>query len=96
MKTLLIDDVRNLDASYTARNYQEGIKALKRESWDHLLLDHDLASFSKSGREYTGYDIACWLERNPQHLPKKVTIVSSNPVGVSRIKSALSRLTEVI
>ena len=95
MKTLLIDDIRNLSACFTARNYAEGLRALKREKWDHLLLDHDLGSFNESGKEFTGYDIACWLERNPEYLPKRVTVVSSNPVGVSKIKSALKRLTLV-
>ncbi|MCK5072283.1 MAG: hypothetical protein KAQ98_02580, partial [Bacteriovoracaceae bacterium] len=62
MGTLLIDDIRNLRADFVARNYADGIRALRKGTWDHLLLDHDLGSF-KNGKEFTGYDIACWLER---------------------------------
>ena len=96
MKTLLIDDVRNLKADEVARNFADGIRALRSQRWDHLLLDHDLASYSPMGKkEYTGYDIACWLERNPQYMPKKVTVVSSNPVGVAKIKRALMKFAVI-
>ncbi len=88
MKILLIDDMRGIFDVLTkygiptindpkgeykiARNFDDGIKALKEEStFDLLFLDHDLASFDEGGREKTGYDIACFLEANPEFLPKK-------------------------
>lgn len=92
MSTLLIDDQRNLPADRVARTYQEGIDALAEGHWDVLYLDHDLGDFSGvGGRELTGYDIACWLERNPQHLPDRIEIVTNNPAGRSRIKAVLQR-----
>jgi hypothetical protein len=90
--TLLIDDQRNLPADRVARTYQEGIEALAERHWDVLYLDHDLGDFSGvEGRELTGYDIACWLERNPQHLPDRIEIVTSNPAGRRNIELALLR-----
>jgi hypothetical protein len=93
MRTLLIDDIRNLEADVIARNYNEGIKQLKHNgSWDLLLLDHDLASFDENGKEYTGYDIMCWLEANIRYLPKEIRCVSDNPVGRDRINKVVQAL----
>ena len=39
----------------------------------------------------TGYDIACWLERNPHHLPDRIEIVTNNPAGRRNIELALQR-----
>ena len=86
MRTLLIDDIRNLEADVIARNYTEGIKQLQLNGpWDLLLLDHDLASFV-NGREMTGYDVMCWLEQHLEYLPKSIQCVSANPVGRNRIE----------
>ena len=93
MATLLIDDQRNLPADRVARTYQEGIDALAEQHWDLVYLDHDLGDYSGAGgREMTGYDIACWLERNPQHLPNRIEIVTNNPAGRRNIELALQRL----
>ncbi|WP_412471359.1 cyclic-phosphate processing receiver domain-containing protein [Halobacteriovorax sp. RT-1-4] len=93
MKTLLIDDIRTIPATYTARTYQDGIRKLSTESWDLLLLDHDLGCFDDTtGRELTGYDIVCWLEKNPNHLPKTTKLVTSNPVGRDRMNLVLKSL----
>lgn len=92
MSTLLIDDQRTLPVDRIARTYAEGIAALAEQHWDILYLDHDLGDFSGvDGKELTGYDVACWLEQNPQHLPGRVEIVTSNPVGRRNIESALQR-----
>lgn len=92
MLTLLIDDARTLEVTQTARNYADGIAALQERQWDVLYLDHDLGDFSgPNGRERTGYDVVCWLEQNPEFMPKKVVVVSSNPVGRSNIAAVLGR-----
>jgi hypothetical protein len=92
MRILLIDDVRDLKADVIARNYTEGIKQLELNGpWDLLLLDHDLASFV-GGREYTGYDIMCWLEEHVKFLPKAIKCVSANPVGKDRIDMVVRKL----
>lgn len=92
MATLLIDDQRNLPADRIARSYSEGVAALAEQHWDVLYLDHDLGDFSGiGGQELTGYDVACWLEQHPQHLPDRIEIVTSNPVGRRRIEAALQK-----
>lgn len=93
MKILLIDDIRNLPATKVARDYFSGVEALQSEEWDVLLLDHDLACYDADGREWTGYDVMCWLEEHPEHIPKKeIHIVSSNPVGRSRMQCIIDKL----
>ena len=87
----MIDDKRDLPASRVARNYHQGIVALKQEKWDLLLLDHDLGDFNH-GVEKTGYDIMLFLEENPQHLPGKIEIVSSNPIGRQRMQVVIDKL----
>jgi hypothetical protein len=93
MKTLLIDDQRNLKADCVARTFKDGIKQLKSSKWELLLLDHDLGCFDeKTGIEKTGYDIICWLEKNPNRLPKKIELVTSNPVGRQRMAKVIEHL----
>ena len=92
MKTLLIDDMRNIDVTRVARTFDEGIEALKEGGWDTLFLDHDLASYDSEGKEKTGYDVMCWLEANPEHLPKSIKIVSSNPVGRRNMQVVIDKL----
>jgi response regulator of citrate/malate metabolism len=90
MKTLLIDDIRNLKADRVARNYEEGIKALKEEKWDLLLLDHDLGQ--EDGKDGTG--IMNWLEENQEYLPGKIELVTSNPVGRDRMNTIIKKIYE--
>lgn len=77
-RILLIDDIRNLEAHVIARTSQDGINVLERcGKFDVLMLDHDLGNES----EGSGYDVACWLEANPQYLPDTIELVTANPVG---------------
>jgi len=95
-RTLLIDDLRELEADSVARNYWEGILELEGNGpWDLLLLDHDLASFDDEGKEWTGTDVMNWLEANPQHLPAAIIFVTSNPVGRDRMERIRQRLYKV-
>lgn len=95
---LLIDDVRdeshtNCELHTIARNYFSGIAALTSGiKWDTLFLDHDLSTFDDDGKEWTGYDIMCFLEINPQFLPNKIVCVSSNPSGRARIEQVIKKL----
>lgn len=92
MRTLLIDDMRNLTADRTARTFDDGIAALTNEGpWDVLLLDHDLGDFV-IGTERTGEHIMKFLEENPQYLPGSIRIVSSNPVGRQRMQVIINKL----
>lgn len=92
MHTLLIDDMRNIETTRVARTYDDGIAALQERQWDVLYLDHDLGDFSgPNGSERNGYHVVCWLEANPQFLPKQIVVVSSNPVGRSNIAAVLGK-----
>lgn len=104
MKTLLIDDLREIKASIVARTFEQGINALKNDGpFDVLYLDHDLGEIDGHGSEVprsvdgelympNGYGIMCFLEANPYLLPKDIVIVSSNPVGRQRMKVIIDRL----
>jgi len=88
MRTLLIDDFRDLKADRVARTFDDGITALRDEGpWEMLYLDHDLGEQPPKD----GYGIACWLERNINRFPEQIIIVSSNPVGVKNIERVLDR-----
>jgi hypothetical protein len=92
MLTLLIDDKRDIEATRVTRNYADGIAALQERQWDVLYLDHDLGDFSgPNGSERNGYHIVCWLEEHPEHLPKRIVVVSSNPVGRKNIALVLGK-----
>lgn len=100
-RTLLIDDTRDEAApnimrrlDLIARTYWTGVDALVRMGpWDVLLLDHDLNSFApETGKEYTGYDVMCFLEAHPGYLPGRIEIVSSNPVGRQRMQVVIDKL----
>jgi hypothetical protein len=91
MRTLLIDDKRDIDATRVCRTYYDGLAALKHEGpWDILYLDHDLGE--KDGRDGTG--IMNWLEANPQYMPKQIKVVSSNPVGAARMELIIKKIIE--
>jgi len=101
MKILLIDDLRSEDIieitygkrpTHVARDYDQGIKALKEEGpFDLLYLDHDLGDYNKFV-ERTGYDVMCFLEENPQFLPKEIVFVTANPVGRKKMMAVYRKL----
>ena len=79
MKTLLIDDMRDIKADVVARTYDEGIESLKTQGpFSKLFLDHDLG---EEDPRKTGYGIMNFLEANPELKPGKIILVTSNPVG---------------
>ena len=90
MKTLLIDDLRNINVDVTARTYDEGIKALEEQGpFDTLYLDHDLGDPDPSK---TGYGIMNFLEANLRLLPKEIVLVTANPVGRVRMQTVINKL----
>ena len=102
MKILMLDDLRepwiyknpiNGDALgvhnvQVVRNYQTAIEQLSIKKWPMLLLDHDL------GEEKTGYDLVCWLEQNPDRIPRYVYLITSNPVGAKNIGVVLDQFKD--
>lgn len=89
MRNLLIDDMRDIvGMTKVARTFEQGIEALKEGNWDILYLDHDLGQPEPKN----GYKIMCWLEEHPEFLPKKIILVTSNPVGRQKMQAVLDRL----
>lgn len=86
---LLIDDMRVLPATRIARTFEAGITALQESTPDLLKLDHDLGS---EDPKKTGYGIVLFLEQEMDIRPKEIEIVSSNPVGIINIKTALESM----
>lgn len=86
MKSLVIDDVRDLGPEHEyARTYEEGLSKLV-PGIDTLYLDHDLGHPEK-----TGYDIAKLILEKPELAPYRIVIVSANPVGVKNILFVLQK-----
>lgn len=105
MKTLLIDDIRDIKSDVIARTFEAGIHALKNEGpFTTLYLDHDLGEVDpRTGDEcwttvdgqqlpMNGYGIMCFLEANQHYLPKAIRIVSSNPVGRKNMQVVIDKL----
>lgn len=101
MRNLLIDDIRNPGEGIiptdcvVARTYDEGLELLFWERFGCLYLDHDLGCFV-DGKEYTGYDILCAIERKPTwyFLPLDIKLVTANPVGRARMEKLIPKLYE--
>jgi hypothetical protein len=78
-----------------AATYDAGLFALKFHGpWDVLYLDHDLG---ESDPHKTGYGIMNYLESiedvvKPLLLPKKIVLVTSNPVGRRQMQVVVDRL----
>lgn len=84
---LWLDDLRSPpDGWLHAATAKEAIKYLSTFEIETVSLDHDLGPASAG----TGYDVACWLEANPENLPFRASCHSQNPVGARRIRAALA------
>ena|ERR1700752_4830666 len=93
---LYVDDERNVPAGWdVARSYDEAIEKLTNNKYDELSLDHDIASYDKTGKEKTGYDIALWLANRKmisnEYIPPKIDSHSANPIGRARIMGVITR-----
>lgn len=96
VRVLAIDDERlHARADVVARTYSEGLLLLEKFGpWDELILDHDLGAivreFDDRENELNGYRIVCFLEANPDLLPEKIRLCTSNGTGMRNIASALN------
>ena len=85
-KWALIDDIRELNCDYTARNARDGLKMMT-DHFDEigtLCLDHDLGD----EEEPTGFDVLKRLFFN-NLVPDHVQLVTSNPVGRANMANLL-------
>ena len=90
MRRLLIDDERNIDADRVARDFDDGIIALKDEGpWDLLYLDHD---FGDPDPAKNGYGILCWLEEHTEYLPGNIKLVTSNASVRAKMLMVIDKL----
>lgn len=101
MKTLLIDDLRDVDfvnktwnvqVTDVARTFAEGINAIKAGNVDILLLDHDLGCYDEEGSELTGYKIIVFIESHPEYRPNQIVLVTSNPVGRAKMQVVIDKI----
>jgi CheY-like chemotaxis protein len=69
---------------------KDAISLLKDKEWDWLFLDHDLGDeASVESGPGTGYEVAEWLEQNPEYKPEKIVVHSMNPAGRDKMLAAL-------
>lgn len=81
---------------------EEAKRLLSEVVFDFVLLDHDLAEITENTglilqvkmKEETGYNLACWLEQNPEiaHRHGKYFCHSINKPGRDRIIAALKTI----
>jgi CheY-like chemotaxis protein len=88
-KDMYGDEYYSVDEVEVARTYQAGIDQLQAAKWDMLLLDNDL------GEEKQGRDILKFLEENIELLPKRIFLVTANPVAGHSMMLGLIRLEEL-
>lgn len=97
-RILAIDDCRELAFAHVlCRTVQDGITALKYMGpWDSLYLDHDMGAiqrqFTESGVELNGYHVLCFLEENPEFLPKAIRLVTDNASARPKMQYLVNRL----
>ena len=93
MRILLIDDCRDpqsFAATHVARTFDEGLRMLRDEGpWDEVVFDHDLGDYNPA---HTGYDLLCWLEQNPEYVPKEISICTANSVGAAKMWPLANKL----
>ena len=89
-RILMIDDEKpnTWGAHKIARTYKDGLEALQLEHWDVLLLDFDMGD----GQGRNGMGILKWLKENPKWLPKKIQIISFNPIGMKDMAEFVKEL----
>lgn len=86
-KWLLIDDVRHYPVDEIARNFWDGLRALKSTAYDGLLIDYQL---DMQPSIPNGLDV---LKMAALHdvLPNLISVVSTHPVGRKRIAAFLDQ-----
>lgn len=91
MRALLIDDTKlpqhipnpesdkveyfSADNVEVARTLEHAVNLLQNNKYDTLLLDHYI------DEETTGLDVINFLDKNPELLPQKIFLITSNAVA---------------
>ena len=82
MRSLLIDDAREIHATVTARNAEVAKAVLGAMEFDRVYFDHDL------GLGKSGYDVMNWMFQRGIY-PPEIQLVTMNPVGRENMERAL-------
>lgn len=90
---LYLDDVRPCPEGWTLVQWpEEAVPYLEQEIVSDLSLDHDLGDDLRG----TGYTLITWLEEavltRGLKAPDRIVIHSANPVGRSRMESAIKNI----
>ena len=93
MRTLLIDDLRNVLPDFepvtVARAPDEGIQCLDAGIWDLVLLDHDMGYDWKTG-PLDIWPCIEYIEQNAEDFKDTIFyVVTSSPIGGDRMMQAL-------
>ena len=43
-------------------------------------------------REYTGYDVLCWLEEHPKYIPEKIIVITQNPSAREKMNLVIKKI----
>lgn len=70
---------------------KEAIELLKNNTYDYIMLDHDMGETFEQPGEDTGYAVARWLSENPEKAPRHILIHTMNNVGASAMMLVLGR-----
>jgi CheY-like chemotaxis protein len=85
-----LDNQKVSNDVYYAETAKHAIELLQLYIFDWAFLDHDLGGkVMVESVENTGYEVALWLSKNQDRMPKNIVIHSLNPEGAKRIKGVL-------
>ena len=87
MKSILIDDLRQITATVVCRDPISAFKALEESTFDEYIFDHDLG-YTAPGS--SGYDILKWaLAQGRINLNARIILVTDNVIGRQRMENLL-------
>jgi hypothetical protein len=101
MMKVWLDDIRiPPDGWIWAKNADEFSVLLFTRYISEISFDHDIASFTDTGDEVTGYTCLCWVEKmimNDPNFPiPKMYVHSANPVGRQKMQKVIDKIERVI
>lgn len=100
MQILILDDDLTRHAIFNEKlknhdvtgvyHAKDCIRELKEHTWDVVFLDHDLGGYQMVDSGIgTGWEVADWLNKNPDRKPEQVLIHSLNPPGAEQMRQLI-------
>ena len=88
---LWVDDCKPCpEGMAVARTFEDAVGLLQRFDYDTVYLDHDLGDAGTA----TGYDLLCAIEAGTLRRPKRIELITWNPVGRQKMLACLKRMEE--